>query len=173
MVTQPQKPTQVIAARVKELRRKRGMSAAQLGDRLRDVGINWDRAILANLENGRRASVSVEELFGLALVLDVAPLHLVVPPVDGEGKPYAVTPTVTQPAGRVRSWVAGRHPIPGVDAATFMRERPRAPWKPSDREKVEVVTPIAPALARMATRPADAAELFEAIHWFDDEEERS
>jgi transcriptional regulator with XRE-family HTH domain len=91
---------------VKELRPKRGLTAANLAERMTELGIKWDRAIVANLESGRRRSVSVDELLGLALVLNVAPVHLLVPPDDDE-KPYEITAKVTEPSFRVRGWIRG------------------------------------------------------------------
>jgi transcriptional regulator with XRE-family HTH domain len=59
---QAARPVQTVARRVRELREKRRLSAAQLAERLQQVGLDWDRNIVANLENGRRASLGVDEL---------------------------------------------------------------------------------------------------------------
>jgi hypothetical protein len=50
--------------------------------------------------------VTVDELLILALALNVAPVHLLVPPDDYEA-PYPVTATVTAPNHRVRGWIRG------------------------------------------------------------------
>jgi transcriptional regulator with XRE-family HTH domain len=92
--------------RVRELRDSRGWSAKKLADRLAELGLeHLDRDVLANFENGRRRAVSVEELLGLALALDVAPVHLVCPVVDNVE--VAITPNATVDALTMRAWVRG------------------------------------------------------------------
>src|SRR6266545_5102056 len=85
----PPRPVEVVARRMREVRETRRLTAAQLADRMRQAGIGWDRQIVTNLETGRRASLSVDELFALAVVLQVAPIHLLVP-LDDE-QPYQVS----------------------------------------------------------------------------------
>jgi hypothetical protein len=84
-------------------------------------GIQWDRPVVANLESGRRRSVSVEEWLVLALILQVAPIHLLIP-VDAEQ--IEVTPSEQLPAGDARAWVRGELPLEPDDRATFERHRP-------------------------------------------------
>lgn len=136
-------PTEVIARRVKELRKSRGLSGTALAERMTAIGVRWDRSIVANLENGRRSTVSVTELLGLAVVLDVAPVHLLVPtwpsprwaeeggsrPEDdpnepNDDAPYRVTPTLAVPCWRARQFVRGVRPLPGMDAWKFYAEQP-------------------------------------------------
>ena len=129
------RPVEHLARRVRELRRRRGLSAAQLADRLRQAGLDWDRSIVANLENGRRASLDIGELLALALVLDVAPTHLLVP-LDDE-QPYQVTPTRVEPSGAVRDWVRGAGALDGTDERAYSAEIPDAEWRLlSERLKV-------------------------------------
>lgn len=111
--------TGTVRQRVKELRGRRGWTAAELGSRLSKLGVPWDRSIVANFENGRRRAVSVQELIGLALVFDVAPVNLLVPLNDG---PVQLTPTRAEPAIDVREWFRGSVPLPGIDARTFLTE---------------------------------------------------
>lgn len=89
-----------------------------------EVGVSWDRSIVANLENGRRASVSVEELLALAYVLNVAPIHLLVPSGD-QSEPYVYLPNGWA-ANRevVRAWIAGRRPMHGQDFNRFVAAVP-------------------------------------------------
>lgn len=101
-------PVSVLAAQVRRLRDARGWSAQRLADELAAVGAPLDRSVIANLENGRRASVDIQELFALALALEVTPLDLLVPPEISDDAPYAVTPERTEPAGRVRAWLGGK-----------------------------------------------------------------
>ena len=115
-------PTGTIAKRVREVREKRRLTAAQLAERMTKVGIAWDRNTVTKLETGRRANVSVAELLALAAVLDVAPVWLLVPANDDQ--PYQATPTQTEPAGVVRNWIRGDRPLPGTDWRLYVAEGP-------------------------------------------------
>lgn len=116
----PATPVATIAQRVKELRGRRGWSAADLGKAASKYGISWDRFAVSNLENGKRQNVTVQELFALALALDVAPTNLLVPLDD---RPYQVTPVRAESADMVRAWVRGEEPLPGADERTYRAER--------------------------------------------------
>jgi transcriptional regulator with XRE-family HTH domain len=107
---------------VRELRGRRGWTAAQLGKQLAEQGVRWDRFTVAGLESGKRQNVSVVEFLALASALDVAPVHLLVP-LDSE--PYEVTPQRVESADDVRAWVRGEKPLPGTAterARTFYAE---------------------------------------------------
>lgn len=105
-----------VRARVKELRGRKGWSGAELGEKLAALGVPWNRSVVANFESGRRPAVSVQELLALAVVLDVAPVNLLVP-LDSE--PYRVTPAGTEPhsSGEVWRWMRGQQPLEGTSAA--------------------------------------------------------
>jgi transcriptional regulator with XRE-family HTH domain len=109
----------VVAQRVKELRRRKGWTAAQLGEALTKEGVQWDRFAVASLESGKRQNVSLVEMLALALVLDVAPVHLIVPLDE---VPYQITQRRTEPAIEVRAWVRGQLPLPGTDARIYLSE---------------------------------------------------
>jgi transcriptional regulator with XRE-family HTH domain len=102
--------TREIAQRMRELRGKRGLTGAGLGERMTGLGVPWDRSIVANLESGRRRSVTVDELLALALALNCPPMYLLIPP-DAPGEPYAVTPAVSESRRNVAAWFAGEGPI--------------------------------------------------------------
>lgn len=55
------------------------MSAQQLSDRCAELGMDIPRAVLANLENGRRTTISVAELLIVAQALDVPAVQLMFP----------------------------------------------------------------------------------------------
>lgn len=114
-------PVANISVRVRELRTRKGWTGAELGKRMTALGSRWDRSIVANLENGRRATVSVSELFALARVFDVAPVHLLVPVQE---RAFRVAEGEVYPAGRVRDWVRGGTPLPGTDERMFRSEVP-------------------------------------------------
>jgi transcriptional regulator with XRE-family HTH domain len=127
----PLSPTQVVAKRVREVRQKRSLTAAQLAEQMTRVGVPWKRGVVAKLESGLREAVSVEELLALAYVLDVAPVHLLVPFDDKT--PYRATPTQVEPAGAIRDWVRGAWYIDGVDVRGFFSELPDHEFRPPDR----------------------------------------
>ncbi len=81
-----------------------------------------DRSTIANIETGRRRRIGVDEWLTLAYVLDVAPLHLLLPRADDDE--VRVTPTVTVNAAAARRWAAGREPLPGGDERTYRYEVP-------------------------------------------------
>jgi len=111
-----------VAKRVKELRARKGLNAQEVGDRMWErTGIRWDRFTVANLETGRRKNITVPELLALARVLDVAPVHLLVPVDD---QPFRLLPKEVQPADRVRAWVCGEEPLPMTDRRIFRTEVP-------------------------------------------------
>ena len=73
------------SARVRELRDRRGWSARDLAQRLAIQGMHHiSRSIPADLEIARRENISVAELLAFAVVPDVAPVHLLVPPESAE-----------------------------------------------------------------------------------------
>lgn len=141
-------PHRVIAQRVRELRTGRGWSAQRLADELTKRGVSWDRSIVANLETGRRQTVTVEEWLALAYVLDVAPVHLLVPPTDADrpqtGGFVNVAPVhsvVTTP-GWYRAWVRGQAPLVGVDPRRYFSEVPDSEFvPPADRWTPPDITP--------------------------------
>ena len=103
----------VVAGRIRELRRKRGLRVTDLGARCAELGAPGLTAqALYKLEGQRGRDdrpprpVTVDELLALALALNVAPVHLLVPPDDYQA-PYPVTATLASPAHKVRGWVRG------------------------------------------------------------------
>lgn len=99
---------------------------------MRDVGVPFDKSVVANLETGRRRFVTVQELLALSVVLDVAPVYLLLP-IDDEAAAYAYTPNRTAEVWQVREWVRG-HPyaaapsigLGGVDRRGYLSEVPAA-----------------------------------------------
>jgi transcriptional regulator with XRE-family HTH domain len=66
-----------IRQRVRATRRDRGLSAAQLAQRLAAIGMgDFNGSVIANYESGRRRSLTVEECFAIAHVLDTTPAEL-------------------------------------------------------------------------------------------------
>lgn len=114
-------PTEAVAARVRELRERRGgMSAQALADRCAELGMpGLKRQAITNLENGRRGMVTVEELLVLAAALDVPPLDLL---MSADGADLAVTPDLVVGPERLVLWFAGELPAVGLPTVGFGRE---------------------------------------------------
>ena len=55
------------------------MSVQKLADVTDELGMPIPRSVLANLESGRRETVTVAEVLVLAAALDVAPIDLICP----------------------------------------------------------------------------------------------
>jgi transcriptional regulator with XRE-family HTH domain len=124
--------SEVVAKRIQQVRVRRGMTAAQLAVRCAELGMpDLTASTISNIETGRRdksgrrrREVSVDELLVLALALDVAPVHLLVPP-DTDDTPYPVTAErVVEPAIEVRNWIRGFRLLPDNDPTLRLTETP-------------------------------------------------
>lgn len=126
--TDGETPTGVIARRVREVRKRRGLTAEQVAERLNAQGVNWQRSTLAKLENGKRENVSVVEWLALATVLNVAPVHLLLPIDEQEGAPYWVTPAKAVPVADARGWIRGSLSLGNGPTRDFRAEAPEGEW---------------------------------------------
>ena len=107
-----------IIRQLRELRRLREWTTADLAAAMQAEGFaHWSTSTVANIENGRRANVSTDELLGLALVYGVAPINLLVPIDEPE---MAITPRATVSAEQARRWIAGDEPL---DPDTYWWDR--------------------------------------------------
>ena len=89
-----------VASQVRQYRRERKMSGQKLCDKMAGLGLEFPRSVLANLESGRRGTVSVAELIIFAQALDVAPADLLIPP-DG----LEILPGVTWSREEALRWL--------------------------------------------------------------------
>lgn len=71
--------TQTVAREIRRHRDRQKLSAQQLADRTAELGMPIPRNVLANLESGRRGTVSVAEILVVAAALGVAPMELICP----------------------------------------------------------------------------------------------
>jgi transcriptional regulator with XRE-family HTH domain len=122
-------PSDVVAARVREVRTRRGLTTAQLAARCAALGAPGLTAqALYKLEGQRDPAkrrprpVTVDELLALSAALNVAPVSLLVPPDDSD-QPYAVTATVTASRFGVRAWIRGIGPL--LDNGGLIDDDPR------------------------------------------------
>jgi hypothetical protein len=123
-------PSDVVAARVREVRGKRHLTVADVAGRCAALGApDLTAQALYKLEQRRPGKlrprpVTVDELLVLAAALNVAPVHLLVP-VDDPDAPYPVTPKVTTRRFTARAWVRGIGPAdPDADLREFHSEVP-------------------------------------------------
>ncbi|MFC8824945.1 helix-turn-helix transcriptional regulator [Streptomyces sp. NPDC057137] len=143
-------PTASVAHRVREVRKRRGMTAQDLADKLAEHGVPWERSTVAKLENGNRQNLTLTEWLALSVVLNVAPVHLLVPPYPSpqwdrpagerndpnDEAPFQVTPELATPLYRVRRFVRGSTPLPGGDRRGFYSEIPPQEFDPLVQEEV-------------------------------------
>lgn len=97
--------THVVAAQVRRYRKERGLSAQRLADRCAELGMGIARSTLADLETGRRDSVTVAELLILAAALEVPPVELAVPLARREQ--VEILPGVEIPVWDAARWFRG------------------------------------------------------------------
>ena len=110
-------PTRVVVARVKALRRRRGLNTAALAERCAALGApEVTDQVVRNIETGRR-TVSVDHLCALAAALEVSPVHLL---AAEDGTHVATTSELHVGADEWNSWVRGAGPLSqGMDARAF------------------------------------------------------
>jgi hypothetical protein len=127
-----QTPSDILAERVRDVRTKRKLTVPGLAERCAEHGApQLTTQAIYKIEGQRKSStrpprrVTVDELLALALALNVAPVHLLVPPDDSDA-PYPVTSKVTESRFSVRAWIRGIGPIdPDADPREFGAEVPR------------------------------------------------
>lgn len=132
-------PSEVVAERVKTVRRRRGLKVAQLAERCAKLGMPALTAqSIFNIETTRpgrpQRPVTVDELLTLAAALDVAPVNLLTPtypaahtsydtgPGPNDEAPYQVTAEHEHPVYRVRQFIRGNRPLEGMDTLAFFSE---------------------------------------------------
>ena len=101
---------QAIAGEVRRHRLARKMSAQQLADRCAALGMEIPRSVLANLENGRRPTVSVAELLILAAALEVPPVTLIAP--LGQAPETQILPNRELTTWDAVLWMSGETRLP-------------------------------------------------------------
>jgi transcriptional regulator with XRE-family HTH domain len=126
-MTEARRASDLAGERVKEIRKRRGWTAAQLAARLAAVGADQlTEAALANIETGRRRNgqrrrdVTIDEILALAYVLNVPPVLLFTP--VGTEDTLAITPAIDMTAWDALPWVSGQRPPPASATGEQRRE---------------------------------------------------
>lgn len=109
------------------------LSAQALADRTRDLGYEVKRSVIANLESGRRGTVSVADVLVLAAALDVPPSLLVFP--IGTQKVMHALPGVTVDPWAAHQWWLGSRQILEIDAEPNSEEHFRRSFARRESDK--------------------------------------
>ncbi|MFV2195294.1 helix-turn-helix domain-containing protein [Nocardiopsis sp. LOL_012] len=130
-----------VAANVKRLRHRRGLTVRETARRLTEEHQRrWTPGAVTDVESGKRR-VDADDLVALALVLDVTPNTLLLAPTAvGD---MEITGTSPQPAAHVWRWADGQWPLTwSTDPEELRRQlmdynltaRPdgMAPYQPAD-----------------------------------------
>lgn len=125
--------TQVVSTQVRHYRSLRGLSAQQVSDRCTELGVPLARAVISHLENGRRESVSVGEVFLLAKALEVAPIELLTAPDGGT----EVAPGLILDRASAVGWIAGALDWAALNAAAADLARAQADAEKAHRRVEE------------------------------------
>ena len=99
------------AANVRALRNARGLTLAQLSDRMTAAGRPIIPSGLGKIEQGLR-SVDVDDLVALAIALHVSPNRLLLPAEARPDHDVALTEEVRQREDDAWRWVTGERPLP-------------------------------------------------------------
>ncbi|MFI5526994.1 helix-turn-helix domain-containing protein [Kitasatospora sp. NPDC051853] len=116
------------AIRVRDARKRRGMTTKQLAEACARVGGERLTApVLANIETGRRQNgvrrreLTIDELVIVAVALDVSPLHLMGMPDDAEpGTAIQLTSELAiTDSELLLAWLTGQRALPDSDSRQF------------------------------------------------------
>ena len=113
------RPSNVFAARLKEVRTGKGWTQQQLADQLGELGRTLDRAAIARIEAGDR-QVSIDELIEISAALGTTPVHMIVP-ISGD-QPLHVAPRLSVSPREARQWIRGQGPLREEDVRTYYTE---------------------------------------------------
>lgn len=126
------------------------MSAQQLADRTAELGMPIPRSVLANLESGRRETVSLAEILVLAAALGVSPMELMCP-VGFDEKTEMLPGRIMDPR-EVMRWFTGEMKLQITEAAATLR-----PPGTDERSSTYLVEYHDQLISRLRVQEADAA----------------
>jgi transcriptional regulator with XRE-family HTH domain len=140
-------PSEVFRARLREVRRAKGLTQQDLAEALSGAGEDLSASAITRMESGHR-DVSLDEAIAIAAVLGVSPLHMVVQLDDNS---IQLTPRLTVTATDARAWMRGQRPLREADERIFLFQTPPSeadwwpfvpgPWRMENPEDFESVRP--------------------------------
>jgi transcriptional regulator with XRE-family HTH domain len=101
------KPSEVFAARLRDMREARGLSQAELAQLATEQGCELDRAAVLRIENGKRR-LALDEAVALAWALRAVPAQLLTAP---EGATLALTDDDGVDGEGLRNWFVYGDPL--------------------------------------------------------------
>jgi transcriptional regulator with XRE-family HTH domain len=153
-------PSQVLAAELPKIRKRQGLSAEQLGNRVRFLGGQLDQASISKIENGVRG-VSLDEAMQLAVALGISPLHLFVPREDAAF--VRVTPAEHVTAASARRWIRGTTPLKGQDDRVYRTEVPESEWAAANERVINAERDVERTRHRLRVARASANEILSKL----------
>jgi transcriptional regulator with XRE-family HTH domain len=129
------------------------MSAQQLADRTAELGMPIPRSVLANLESGRRETVSAAELIVLAAALNVAPIELICP--TGYDEQTEILPGRMVDSLSAVRWFTGELKMEMAGGTTTLRQASR-----DEQSSTYLIEYHEELINRLRTREAEAARAF-------------
>ena len=156
----PTRAAQLVAREVRRYReaQRPKMSTQKLADRTAELGMAIPRSVLANLESGRRETVSVAEVLVLAAALHVAPIELMCP-VGFDKQTEMLPGRMMDPLDAMR-WFTGERKLELAGAAPMLRQPRTAELSTTSLMKYhdELISRLRMQEAEAAKAAADAAE---------------
>jgi hypothetical protein len=139
------------------------MSTQKLADCTAELGMPIPRSVLANLESGRRDTVSVAEVLILAAALNVAPIELICP--VGFDKQTEMLPGREMDPLRAMHWFTGQLKLELTEAATTLRQPGTAEQTSAYLAEYhdELINRLRVQEAEAARAAADAAGAYAAL----------
>ena len=142
--------TRTVAREIRRYRDERKLSAQQLSDLTGELGMEVPRSVLANLESGRRDTISAAEVAVLAAALGVSPIELLCP-VGWDEQTEILPGRMMDPLSASR-WFAGEFRLVPGDGTCTIR-RPEA----GEESSIYLIEYHEELLARLRTQEAEAA----------------
>lgn len=127
------------------------MSAQQLADKTDELGMPIARSVLANLESGRRETVSVAEVLVLAAALGVSPIELMCP-VGFDEQTEMLPGRMMDPLAAMR-WFTGEWKLDLAADGTLVMRTPGT----AEQSSTYLVEYHDELINRLRTQEADAA----------------
>jgi hypothetical protein len=153
--------SELLAGRIRELRLGR-WSLNEFAARMRDLGVPLHKTTVTKVENAERR-VHLDELLAFAYALDVAPVHLFVPPdLQREDVQVEVVPGVAPGPYVLRKWIRGEVPLRGQDARRYELNVPFAEFGRNYGERRDRLVAAADE-ARLAIAEGDRAKASNAL----------